>query len=113
MKGRPFRLARLVGQPTQRPAIWAIDGTVTGLNDDSQPSMMDRLSLCSRTGRAGFLTGWTGTLQADAYGGYNDLYHASHRPAPVLSALCWSRKPMRCCRIGSHAIVSHAIVSQG
>lgn len=36
------------------------------------------------------LTGWTGILQADAYGGYNDLYHASHRPAPVLSALCWS-----------------------
>jgi transposase len=36
------------------------------------------------------LAGWTGALQADAYGGYNDLYHASHRPAPVLSALCWS-----------------------
>lgn len=36
------------------------------------------------------LTGWTGILQADAYGGYNDLYHASPRPAPVLSALCWS-----------------------
>ena len=32
MKGRPFRLARLVGQPTQRPAIWAIDGTVTALH---------------------------------------------------------------------------------
>lgn len=36
------------------------------------------------------LAGWTGILQADAYGGYNDLYHASHRPAPVLSALCWA-----------------------
>ena len=36
------------------------------------------------------LAGWTGILQADAYGGYNDLYHASHKPAPVLSALCWS-----------------------
>lgn len=31
-----------------------------------------------------------GILQADAYGGYNDLYSAQHKPAPVLSALCWS-----------------------
>ena len=36
------------------------------------------------------LAGWTGILQADAYGGYNDLYGAQHKPAPVLSALCWS-----------------------
>lgn len=36
------------------------------------------------------LAGWTGILQADAYGGYNNLYSAGHKPAPVLSALCWS-----------------------
>ena len=36
------------------------------------------------------LAGWTGTLQADAYSGYNDLYRAERMPAPVLSALCWS-----------------------
>lgn len=36
------------------------------------------------------LAGWTGILQADAYGGYNDLYSAQHKPAPVRSALCWS-----------------------
>ncbi|MFN3314447.1 MAG: IS66 family transposase [Hyphomonas sp.] len=36
------------------------------------------------------LSGWTGILQADAYSGYNDLYSAQHKPAPVLSALCWS-----------------------
>ena len=36
------------------------------------------------------LAGWTGILQADAYGGYNDLYSAQHKPTPVLSALCWS-----------------------
>ena len=36
------------------------------------------------------LAAWAGTLQADAYGGYNDLYRASRNPAPVLSALCWS-----------------------
>lgn len=36
------------------------------------------------------LAGWTGILQADAYGGYNGLYDATRKPAPVLSALCWS-----------------------
>src|SRR5690606_37093499 len=36
------------------------------------------------------LAGWTGILQADAYGGYNDLYRHDHKPVPVLSALCWS-----------------------
>jgi transposase len=36
------------------------------------------------------LAGWYGTLQADAYGGYNDLYRADRSPAPVISALCWS-----------------------
>ncbi|NKE92410.1 IS66 family transposase, partial [Rhizobium phaseoli] len=36
------------------------------------------------------LAGWHGTLQADAYGGYNDLYRADRGPTPVKSALCWS-----------------------
>ncbi|MFB9952961.1 IS66 family transposase [Rhizobium puerariae] len=36
------------------------------------------------------LAGWHGTLQADAYGGYNNLYRAGRSPAPVISALCWS-----------------------
>ena len=36
------------------------------------------------------LAGWTGILQADAYGGYNGVYDAARKPAPVCSALCWS-----------------------
>ena len=36
------------------------------------------------------LAGWQGILQADAYGGYNDLYRGDRVPGPVLSALCWS-----------------------
>ena len=34
------------------------------------------------------LAGWTGILQADAYGGYNGVYDAARKPAPVLSAQC-------------------------
>jgi transposase len=36
------------------------------------------------------LGGWKGILQADAYGGYNDLYRTDRAPGPVTSALCWS-----------------------
>jgi hypothetical protein len=36
------------------------------------------------------LEGWHGVLQADAYGGYNDLYRGDRDPGPVGSALCWS-----------------------
>ncbi len=36
------------------------------------------------------LAGWQGILQADAYGGYNDLYRAARAPGPVTSALCWA-----------------------
>lgn len=36
------------------------------------------------------LAGWQGILQADAYGGYNDLYRGDRDPGPVGSALCWS-----------------------
>src|SRR6056297_592889 len=36
------------------------------------------------------LAGWQGVLQADAYGGYNDLYRTDREAGPVTSALCWS-----------------------
>ncbi|WP_299844985.1 IS66 family transposase [uncultured Jannaschia sp.] len=36
------------------------------------------------------LAGWQGILQADAYGGYNDLYRGNRDPGPAISALCWS-----------------------
>jgi transposase len=36
------------------------------------------------------LASYAGILQADAYGGYNDLYKADRRPGPILEAACWS-----------------------
>jgi transposase len=33
---------------------------------------------------------WTGILQADAYGGYGELYAAGRQPGPVLEAGCWA-----------------------
>ncbi|MDO6725302.1 IS66 family transposase, partial [Celeribacter halophilus] len=36
------------------------------------------------------LAGWQGVLQADAYGGYNDLYRDDREAGAVMSALCWA-----------------------
>jgi len=36
------------------------------------------------------LATWSGILQADAYGGYNELYAASRQPQPVLEAGCFA-----------------------
>jgi transposase len=41
------------------------------------------------------LAGYAGLLQADAYGGYNKLYEADRKPAPIVEAACWvhARRP--------------------
>ena len=36
------------------------------------------------------LAGYRGILQADAYGGFNDLYSEARTPAPLTQALCWA-----------------------
>jgi len=36
------------------------------------------------------LAGYAGILQADAYAGFNELYHPGRRPGPVIEAGCWS-----------------------
>src|SRR6266576_1298169 len=43
----------------------------------------------------GHLADWSGLLQADAYGGYGQLYAADRHPGPILEAGCWAhaRRP--------------------
>jgi transposase len=36
------------------------------------------------------LAGYAGILQADAYAGFNDLYHPARQPAPIVEAACWA-----------------------
>jgi transposase len=38
----------------------------------------------------GHLSRYSGILQADAYGGYNDLFESGRAPQPVTSAFCWA-----------------------
>ncbi len=36
------------------------------------------------------LARYSGVLQADAYAGFNDLYHSGRRPSPITEAACWA-----------------------
>ena len=36
------------------------------------------------------LASWTGSMQADAYAGYNRLYEAGRKPGPIVEAACWA-----------------------
>jgi transposase len=36
------------------------------------------------------LAGYAGIMQADAFSGFNALYDAKRRPAPIIEAACWS-----------------------
>jgi transposase len=36
------------------------------------------------------LASYAGILQADAYGGFNDLYRADRKPVPITEAACWA-----------------------
>jgi hypothetical protein len=33
---------------------------------------------------------YAGILQADAYAGFNDLYHEARKPGPIIEAACWA-----------------------
>jgi transposase len=36
------------------------------------------------------LADYAGILQADAYAGFNDLYHPARKPGPIVETACWS-----------------------
>ena len=36
------------------------------------------------------LKNYGGILQADAYAGFNDLYHPARKPGPIIEAACWA-----------------------
>jgi transposase len=92
---------RLHGDDTTVPVL-ARGRTITGrlwayVRDDrpfggpSQPAAM----FCYSRDRGGehpmrHLAGYCGILQADAYGGFNDLYAAGRKPGPIVEAACWA-----------------------
>jgi transposase len=60
----------------------------------------------------GHLAGYVGLMQADAFDGYNQLYKAQRKPAPILEAACWShgrRKFFDLAKSGEAPIASEAV----
>ncbi|MFZ5792832.1 MAG: IS66 family transposase [Pseudomonadota bacterium] len=92
---------RLHGDATTVPVL-AKGKTATGrlwvyLRDDGPfagPAPPGGVFYYSRDRRAEHpkthLADWRGVLQADAYGGYGDLYAPDRQPGPVLEASCWA-----------------------
>jgi transposase len=60
----------------------------------------------------GHLAGYVGLMQADAFDGYNQLYKAQRKQAPILEAACWShgrRKFVDLVKQGEAPIASEAV----
>ena len=58
------------------------------------------------------LAGFAGLMQADAYAGFNRLYEAARKPAPIIEAACWAharRKFFDLARINKAPIASEAV----
>ena len=101
-----FAAERLHGDDTTVPVL-AKGKTVTGrawvyVRDDrpfggrASPAAMFYYSR-DRTGEhpRSHLGQWSGLLQADAYGGYTQLYNAERTPGQIFEAACWAhaRRP--------------------
>src|SRR5690242_7744953 len=106
MEAHVFAAERLHGDDTTVPVL-AAGKTATGrcwvyVRDDrpfggrDPPAAMFYYSR-DRGGEhpARHLAGYSGILQADAYGGYTKLYEADRQPGPVIEATCWAhaRRP--------------------
>ena len=58
------------------------------------------------------LAGYSGILQADAYAGFNDLYHSGRQPGPIIEAACWvhgRRKLFSLAEVGKAPIAAEAV----
>jgi hypothetical protein len=69
------------GNPCKKGRIW------TYLGDEANPyTVYDYTPNRKRDGPTTWLAGYTGYLQADAYGGYDGIYHAQG----VVEVACWA-----------------------
>jgi len=106
LEGHVFAAERLHGDDTTVPVL-AKGKTDTGrcwvyVRDDRPfggPDPPAAMFYYSRD-RAGehpqaHLADYAGIFQADAFGGYNKLYQAGRKPAPIVEAACWvhARRP--------------------
>jgi transposase len=101
IRAHVFGAARIHGDDTTVPVLAKMRTTTgrlwTYVRDDrpfggqSPPSAVFYYSPDRRGAHPGqHLASYAGILQADAYGGYGDLYKAGRKPGPITEAACWS-----------------------
>jgi transposase len=101
IRGHVFAAERIHGDDTTVPVL-AKAKTITGrlwtyVRDDRPfggPAEPAAIFFYSRD-RGGehpcrHLAGYAGILQADAYAGFNELYHEGRKPGPIVEAACWA-----------------------
>jgi len=101
IRGHVFAAERIHGDDTTVPVL-AKAKTITGrlwtyVRDDRPfggPAEPAAIFFYSRD-RGGehpcrHLAGYAGILQADAYAGFNELYHERRKPGPIAEAACWA-----------------------
>jgi transposase len=101
IKAHVLAAERLHGDETTVPVLAKVK-TITGrlwtyVRDDQPfggPAPLAAIFFYSRD-RSGehpcrHLAGYAGILQADAYAGFNDLYHPARQPGPIIEAACWA-----------------------
>jgi transposase len=75
----------------------AAAGSTCATIDRSEVTHLQRRCSTTRGGEhpRSHLAKWSGQLQADAYGGYTQLYELDRKPGPILEAACWAhaRRP--------------------
>ena len=103
-RGHVLAAERLHGDDTTVHRSWRRGKTIKGtsgpmsetidrLRDGAPPAALYYASRDRPTARKHplqHLQDFVGILQADAYGGYNELYQPSRLPGPITSALCWA-----------------------
>jgi transposase len=65
-----------------------------------------------RDGEHSELAGYAGLMQADAYAGFNKLYHANRKTGPIVEAACWAhgrRKFFDLARLSKAPIAAEAV----
>jgi transposase len=67
---------------------------------------------------AAHLASYSGLMQADAYGGYNQLYLAGRHPGPIVEAACWAHArryffdQARLAKAGGNPLISRSMANR-
>jgi transposase len=107
------RMGSLAKNRTSIGRLWTYVRDDRPFGGTSPPAALFHYS-ADRSGAhpARHLAGCCGILQADAYAGFNELYHPGRQPGPIIEAACWAhgrRKLFSLAEVGKAPIAAEAV----